>query len=93
MAYEKEFFCFQMSTFIMVRKNLEKATKKYLQKSDTKNLKLEIRMDLTLLLLLMLQDLAEPGITFFQWCRFSPIRAQISRELVRLITLIDLEKF
>ena len=38
-------------------------------------------------------DLAEPGITFFQWCRFSPIRAQIGRELVRLITLINLNKF
>ena len=34
-------------------------------------------------------DLAGLGITFFQWCRFSPIRAQVGRELVRLITLIN----
>ena len=34
-------------------------------------------------------DLAELGITFFQWCPFSPVRAQIGQELVRLITLIE----
>ena len=33
------------------------------------------------------------GITFFQWCRFSPIHAEIGRELVRLITVINLNKF
>ena len=30
---------------------------------------------------------------FFQWYRFSPVRVQISRELIRLITLIGLNKF
>ena len=38
-------------------------------------------------------DLAGLGITFFQWCRFSPIRAQIGQELVRLITMINLNNF
>ena len=38
-------------------------------------------------------DLAEPGVIFFQWCRFSPIHGRIGLELVQLITLINLNKF
>ena len=33
--------------------------------------------------------LEQPGSTFFEWYLLSPVRVQIGRELVRLITLIS----